>query len=412
MLRYLLILNICLFYATAHGTLAGGRPNSFSGGENAFAGVVNPANAVWIADRFDLGAFWVHQKSSINNHNDNPLFLPGKTDLTYRSKNLITLDAAIHKQVPLEIGSNTIQSSCSLAVYTMPNSVKLRTEKPVPIAGTTPILVLNKTDVASMVFSLKLTPFQSIGFSIDYLYFSHRRNGYQHSDSPLRSVSPGHVTNNGMDHSAGLGLTLGWRCNITERLHFGAAWSRKSCCGQYKKYRGYEPHHAKNYSPQMLGAGFSYRFTSRLMGRFEVLWSNLGNLPGSNNSVLPNGNLNLHKHGSKKSPGPGLNDATYFNMGMGYKFNSILSIGAGFSHRYKIPRKTPNFLSHTYTQQTIYNNLTLGANLNYQKHDIFLTITYGFKNSVSGFMPTVLGGGQFTSEKQNTSASISWGYMY
>ena len=51
-----------LLSSPVYGMLAGGRPNAISGGHNAFAGVVNPANAVWIKDRFDMGLFLVHQK--------------------------------------------------------------------------------------------------------------------------------------------------------------------------------------------------------------------------------------------------------------------------------------------------------------------------------------------------------------
>lgn len=399
-------------YTTVYGTLAGGRPNAFSEGDNAFAGVVNPANAVWIADRFDLGVFGVHQKSSLNNRDNNPGFPPGKVDFTYKSKNLLTADVAIHKQVQFNIDSKTFNTSFSLAAYTMPSVVKLRTKMPIPISGTTPMMLRKRTDVISTVFSLKLNTTQSIGFSIDYVQFSYRRNGYQNSDNALRSVSPGHVTNKGTDHSHGLGLSIGWRWNLTERLRFGAAWTRKSYCGQYRKYRGFEPHHAKNYVPQTFGAGFSYRFNSRVAGRLEVLWSNLGNLPSSNNAVLPGGRLNLHKRGSNKSPGPGLNDATYINVGIGYKVNERLSLGAGFSHRIKLPRKTSNILSHTYTLQTIYETLTLGAKFNYHKHELFLGFSYGFRNEVTGKMPIQLGGGRFKSEKQNTSLSISWGYLY
>ncbi len=406
----LLSLNLLVFNSAAYGALAGGRPNSFSEGQNAFAGVVNPANAVWIADRFDLGAFWVHQRSSLNNHDNNPLFVPGKLDLTYRSRDLFTADAAIHKRMKIRFCSKTFDSSWSLAAYSMPSFVKLRTKEPIPIAGTTPVVNLNKIDVVSLVFSLKLNPSHSIGYAIDYLYFSHRRDGFQNSDNSLRSVSPGHVTNNGMDHSKGIGFGIGWRWNITKRLDFGAAWSKKSYCGQYRKYRGYEPHHAKNYIPQTIGAGFSYRFTSSFAGRFEVLWSNLGDLPGANNNVLSDGSLNLNKRGSKKSPGPGLNDATYINMGLGYQINKMLSVGLSYSHRWKVA-KSSNILSHTYTLQTIYDVVSIGANFNFQKHSLFLGVSHGFKNRVSGFMPIELGGGRFTGEKQDTSVSISWGYI-
>ena len=143
-----------------------------------------------------------------------------------------------------------------------------------------------------------------------------------------------------------------------------------------------------------------------------MLWLNLGNLPNANNNVLSDGSLNLHKRGSNKSPGPGLNDATYINIGIGYKLNTMLSVGAGFSHRLKFARRNSNILSHTYILQTIYDILSLAANLNYHKHDLFLSISHGFRNRVSGFMPIEVGGEQFTGEKQNTSVSISWGYLY
>lgn len=411
-MKYLFIVVICLIYSTVYGALAGGRPNAFSKGDNAFAGVINPANAVWIADRFDIGAFWVHQKSSLTNYENNPFFPPGKIDLTHKSNNLFTPDAAINKQFKMNIGSRTYDTSVSLAAYTMPSYVKLRTEIPIPIAGTTPIIILDKIDVVSAIFSLKCSTRHSIGLSIDYLYLSHNRAGFQNSDNPQRSVSPGHVTNNGIDHSNGIGFSIGWRWKISEYLDFGAAWAKKNYCGQFRKYRGYEPHHAKNYTPQTFGAGFSRRFTSRLAGRLEVLWSNLGKLPNSNDNVLSDGSLNLNKRGSKNSPGPGLQDATYINIGMGYKLNSMLSVGAGFSHRIKLSRKNSNILSHTYTLQTIYEILSLGANFNYKKHVLFLSISWGIKNRVSGFMPVVVGGGRFAGEKQNASVSISWGYLF
>lgn len=411
-MKYLLILNLLGFYAAAYGMLAGGRPNSFSEGNNAFAGVVNPANAVWIADRFDLGAFWVYQKSSLDNLDDNPRFSPGKMDFTYKCRNLFTADVAVHKQVKLNLGSEAYDSSVSLAAYTLPSLVKLGTKKPIPGAGTTPVVLRNRTDVISAVFSLKLNAAHSVGFTFDYIYFSHRRDGFQNSDNPLRSVSPGHVTNNGTDHSNGIGFSIGWRWNITEQLNFGAAWTKKSYCGQFRKYRGYEPHHAENYTPQLFGAGFSYRFNTKLAGRLEVLWSNLGNLPGSNNNILSDGSLNLNKRGSDKSPGPGLTDATYINIGMGYKVNSMLSLGLGLSHRIKLPRRNSNILSHTYRLQTIYDILSLGANFNYEKHDLFLVLSKGFRNKVSGFLPSEIGGGRLAGEKENISLSISWGYMY
>lgn len=412
MIKYICFISIFGLYATAvYGALAGGRPNAYSEGNNAFAGAVNPANAVWISDRFDIGTYWVHQRSSLNNYDNNLLLPPGKTDLTYKEKNLFTNDIAIHKHIGLRLGSNAFDSSFSLAAYTMPTHVKLRTKDPIPLSGTTPIFLLNRTDVISAVFSFKLNTHHSVGFGIDYFYFSHNREGYQNADNPVRSVSPGNVTNRGTDHSNGIGCSLGWRWNINKRLKFGAAWAKKNYCGHYRKYQGYEPQHAKNNTPQTLGAGFSYTFTSRIAGRLEMIWSNLSNLPGANNNILPDGSLNLNKRGSENSPGPGLQDATYINMGMGYKCNAMLSIGTGLSHRIKLP-KNSNILSHTYTLQTIYDILTLGANLKYAKHDIYLVFSYGVKNKVSGFIPVELGGGQLIGEKQMTSLSLSWGYMY
>ena len=403
-----LILFLNLISTAVYGMVAGGRPNSISGGHNAFAGVVNPANAVWIKDRFDIGLFLIHQKSSLNNKNNNPLFNPGKINLTYKAEYLATGDAAIHKRGKVK----GYECSISLATYTTPGYVKIRTKKPIPITGKTPILIEDKTQVISSIFSLKLNEKHSIGFSLDYFYLSHRRNGFQNSDNPLRSVSPGHVTNNGMDHSQGLGLTLGWRWNINKSLTFGLAFIKKSYVGQYRKYRGYEPHHAKNYIPQTLGGGFTYLFNQKIAGRLEVLWTDYGNLPNSNNTISSNGKLNTNKRGSNKSPGSGLQDATFINLGLGYKVNTRLSLGVGLSHRIKLPRKSPFIISHSYRRQITYNLLTFGVNYNYHHHDFFLTLSHGIENHQSGYLPEQLGGGKFTSKKNYYSLSIAWGYLY
>ncbi len=400
-----------LYAAAAYGFLAGGRPNSFSDGNNAFAGVVNPANAVWIKDRLDIGGFWIVQKSSLDNQDDNPLFPLGQTDLTYKSKNILSVDFAVHKQLEICVQNCPVETSFSLAVYTTPTTRKSGTEEPIAFVGTTPIKIRDKTNVVSAVFSCKLGSSASFGGSLDYFYLSHLRNGFQNSDTPARSVSPGNVTNRGTDHSQGVGCTLGFRWNVTDHLKFGAAWAKKTYCGHFGKYRGFEPQYAKNSIPQTAGGGFTYGFTSNVAGKLEVLWSNLGDIPEANNGVLPNGSLNLNKHGSDNSPGPGLQNATYINCGIGAKLDSHLAVGAGFSKRFKYP-KSDNLLSHSYVLQTIYNILSLGANFRYEKHDLFLVFSYGFKNKASGLMPAEFGGGKFTGERQSTSCSLSWGYMY
>jgi long-chain fatty acid transport protein len=387
--------------------LAGGRPNAISGGQNAFAGVVNPANAVWVEDRFDIGAFWVHQRFSLDNKDNNPLLPFGKIDLSYKAKNLLTADVAVHKQFKLMC----YDSSLSLAFYATPSHVKIRTKIPFPSSGTTPIFVEDKVQVASVVFSFKYNMFHSIGCSLDCFRANHCRRGYQRADNPLRSVSPGHVTNNGYDHSFGIGFSFGWRWNINKRLTFGFAFVKKSYIGQYRKYRGYEPHHAKNYIPETIGMGFSFIFTKKVAGRLEVLWTNLRNMPGANNNVLSNGRLNLNRRGSNKSPGPGLQDATFINLGIGYNVSPMLSFGMGYSHRIKL-RRSSNIISHTYALQTIYDVLSVGVNYNYHHNDFFLTFSHGFQNRTSGYFPKEFGGGKLIAKRGTNALSIAWGYLY
>lgn len=400
-LKYALFL---ILFAKGEATLAGGRPNAFSGGINAFAGVVNPANAVWVEDRVDVGVFCIHQHSSLNNRDNNSRFLPGKTNLTYRASNIWTGDLAIHKRCDFW--------SLTFAAYTTPNSTELRTKHPIPSVGTTPVHTAHQVQVFSTIFSIKYTESQSFGLSLDYFSFSQLRNGFQRSDNPLRSVSPGNVTNNGTDHSGGFGLTLGWRWNITEQLNFGIAFAKKSYCGQFQRYRGYEPHRAKNYVPATLGAGFTYHFTKKLSGRLEVLWTDLGNLPSANNNVLPNGQLNLNKRGSRCSPGPGTQDATYINCGIGYLFTPELAAGVGYSHRIKLHQRKSNFLSHTYVSQVTYDLISLGVNFNCHRHNLFFSTSFGLPNKLNRNLPPQLGNGRITTNRQIISFSASWGYRY
>lgn len=410
MLKYLVTTFILISY-TAYANLVGGRPNSFSEGQNAFAGAVNPANAVWLVDRFDLGCFLLHQKSTFDNRDNNPRLLPGKVNMTYKANPLFTTDGAIHKQFKATIGARTYLYSLSLASYTTPSIIRLRTKYPLPNLGTTPLKVDSKIEVLSFVFSLKLNDAHAIGISTDYYSFTRRRNGYQNSDNPQRSVSPGHVTNNGFDHSHGIGLTLGYRWNITKALKFGIAWTQKTYCGQYRRYRGFDPHHAENYIPQAIGGGFSYKFNQYFAGRLEVLWVNQGNLPGANNTILADGKLNTNKRGSNQSPGPGLQDATFINMGLGCRLNQMVSVGVGFSKRIKL-RPSTVIISHSYIMQTIYDLLSLGANINYKKHDIYMSCSFGFNNHIKGHLPAQVGGGEIATNRSTASFSFSYGYKY
>lgn len=407
-MKRLFFIILFLNYSSAYGVLAGGRPNAISGGQNAFAGVVNPANAVWIEDRVDVGGFLVLQNSSFNNLENNPLFPPGKTNLAYKEKTLFTMDLAFHKRFQI----NCNDCSISLAGYTTPTYSKLRTKKPLFVVGTTPVFVLNKTQVISAIFSFKLNPEHSVGVSLDYFYLSHLRNGFQRSDNPLRSVAPGHVTNNGRDHSGGFGISLGWRWKISNSLFFGAAFIKKSYVGQFRKYKGYEPHFAHNFIPTTAGAGFTYLFSEKIAGRLEVLWTDLGNLPEANNSFLPNGRPNLHKRGSRKSPGAGLQDSTFINLGLGYHINSMWAVGAGFSHRIKYHHKKSNLFSHSYHLQTIYNLLALGVNFKWEQNDFFFTYAHGFENRVSGNLPEILGSTKMIFTRSTNSFSVAWGYLF
>ena len=407
--RFLLLAaTLTLTYQSAFGMVAGGRPNSISGGHNAFAGVVNPANAVWIKDRFDVGTFIVYQNSKLKNKDNNPLFNPGTINQTYKARSITTADAAIHKLLNI----NGYECSVSLATYTTPGNIKVRTKERVPIVGKTPIRIESKTQAISSIFSWKINQSHSIGFSVDYFYLSHLRNGFQNADNQVRSVSPGHVTNNGTDHSEGVGLTLGWRWNINKSLAFGLAFIKKSHVGQFRRYRGYEPHHARNYIPENIGGGFTYMFTQKLAGRLEVLWTGFGSLPNANNTILPNGQLNRSKRGSNKSPGSGLQDATLINFGLGYKVNDNLSLGSGLSHRIKLKRKSPFIISRSYTRQIFYDPITFGVNYNYQSNDFFVTLSHGFDNHQSGYMPPQIGGGKFSSMKKYNALSLAWGYLY
>jgi long-chain fatty acid transport protein len=268
-----------------------------------------------------------------------------------------------------------------------------------------------RTQVLSGIFSCKLNQNHSLGLSLDYFFLSYNRGGNQNADNLIRSVSPGNVTNNGTDHSSGFGISLGWHWKITQALAFGLAWIKKSYVGQFKKYQGFEPHQARNYIPHSIGGGFEYLFSPKIKGRLECLWIHYAGLPGANSAILPNGELNRNKRGSNKSPGPGLQDATFINLGAGYLLTKDLAMGIGFSHRIK-PSGQPNILAHTYKFQTIFDQITFGTNYKYKKHDFFLTLSRGFKNKVQGSLPAELGGGRLAAERSIYAAFFSWGYLY
>jgi long-chain fatty acid transport protein len=173
----------------------------------------------------------------------------------------------------------------------------------------------------------RLTDDFHVGASLNVGYQQLSVQGLQFLDNSASSVSPGHVTNQGLDgvftFSAGLGFT--WQ--ITPWLTAGAAYKTKNYNAQHDEYRGLVARGGKLELPSIYGGGFTLKPFQKLVLVFEAQ-----RLTYKSEAAFKNG-LNKFPDnllGSNDGPGFGFNDLNAYKFGMEYAATPKLTLRAGF----------------------------------------------------------------------------------
>lgn len=397
--------------------------------QDALAAAFNPAGAVEICDRIDLGFTWAQDKGHSRVHGNildsiPPIhqLLGGDVNGTFngfKQSNAYNVDFGINKR----LGCNN-EWAVGLVVFNR-NYNKTTFDRPFVLLGTSKLGLEYINETASAVIAYRLNECHNFGLNINLQGQRLKVDGLENVGSPffpgLQTVHPGHVSNKGYDYSFGWGVTLGWMWHVIDGVTIGLTYQPETIMPKMKKYDGFI-HEGRINIPPIYSGGIAWRYCDCSTIAFDVQhydWTRVRNL---HKPLLHDGTV--EPLGSKNGPGFGFRAQTFYRLGIDYMINCNWTIRAGYRYGNTPIRNT----------QTVVNQLILDT----PEH--FITCGFSFRpnchNEISGFFawgftktikgkhsipeglpapfppPNGFGGGNVDLKARKAAVGLSWGWNY
>lgn len=391
---------------------------------DSLAAAFNPAGAVDVPNRIDVGATWSrdwgHSRVSGNILDSIPFIhalLGGNVNGKFhgfRTKDFYAADLGINRHLGC-----CDEWAVGLVVYNR-NYNKTTFKRPFVLFGTSRPGLEYLNETVSGFIAYKLNESHNLGLNLNCQIERLKVDGIERFDNAARTISPGNFTNRGYGWAVGLGFTLGWQWKVLDNLTIGLTYQPKTSMPRIKKYRGFIADRGKLDVPAMWSFGIAWKPLCELTLAFDVqqyVWEDIRSL---HNKLLHNGELELL--GSKHGPGFGFINQTFYRFGIEYMLTCDFTVRAGFRYG-----NSPITRSQTAVNQLTLDCtecfITTGASYRVSERTELSTFAaYGFthrikgKNSIPpGLPPPVgngFGGGEADLEQGKFALGVALGYEY
>lgn len=403
---------------------------------DALAAAYNPAGAVDVCDRLDLGITWArdwgHSKVHGNELDSIPLIhavlggdVNGKFE-GFKTHDSYTPDFGINKR----LGCDN-EWAVGLVLYNR-NYTKTTFNKPFVLFGTSNPGLEYVHETISPYVAYNWCDF-NFGLSVNYMVQRLKVNGLEKLDrtptlsNPVGSAHPGHVTNKGYDYSQGVGVSLGVQWHVWDCVTIGAVYQPQTSMGRFKKYKGFLAHSGKLDIPAMYSAGISWRIIDCLAVAFDWQMYHWENIKALSNNLLHDGII--EPLGTKNGPGFGFKNQNFFRVGLDWQITECWSARIGYRHG-NTPIKRSQTAVNQLTLDCVEDFVTVGTSYLWNcAHEFSAFFAYGFektikgKNSIPPGIPNALlaplfgqsfgfGGGNADLTEGKLALGISWGWYY
>lgn len=410
-----IIASLCINTSSVEGVLASVKTTGMAATgvaypQDALAGAFNPAGMADVGDRFDIGITWDHtQRHADIEGNLAPIpGINGRRDAS-QCKNFFTPDFGINKQF-CYCGWDF---SVGFVAYNR-NFNKTSYKHPLPLLGTSKAGLEYIHETFSPTFAVKLWDRHHFGFSVNYMVQRFKVDGIQNFDTEFTTTAPGHVTNRKYAYSQGVGVTLGWRSQLTDWLSIGATYQPQTHMHRFKKYRGFLAQHGKLNIPTKIAGGIAIRFLPCATIAFDVEYIGWNKIKALKNPlILPTPFIPSTLLGNPNAAGFGFRSQTFYRVGIDYDINDCWTVRAGYRYA-KSPIRSSQTAVNLLICDTVENFATVGAtyiiNCN---NEVSMFYAHGFSHKISGnSVPIALGGGNVKLRSHTDAVGISWGMMY
>lgn len=346
---------------------------------NTTSMMTNPAAASFIADGYDVGAEIFQPNRTVtgydgteyNGDKSNAYFIP---EASYkRDKGRYSLGLVVYGNGGMNTSFAT--SPVFLTGAPAPNNLA-------PFNGGAPSTTgidLKQMFIAPTI-STKINENHSVGLSVNMVAQRFHAEGIQafQGDPRANTMDLGAFQEPGTETSYGIGATIGWMGELSDKVTMGASYRFKTDMGKLDKYSGLFENGGDLDVPAALTVGASVKVTPSTTVALDVQKIYYTDVGAIGNSASAGG------LGTNGGAGFGWDDQTIFKIGVKTQTTPKLALMAGYNHG-SSPIKSEDTFFGVLAPGVVESHLTLGFEytLN-KKSSVIGSYRHAFENTVDG----------------------------
>ncbi|WKW50226.1 OmpP1/FadL family transporter [Rhodomicrobium lacus] len=312
--------------------------------KDAVAIASNPASALFLGNRFDVGAEWFRPDRSAT-ITGNGYGLNGNYDGNARQDYLIPQVGYVTQVTP----------DLALGIAAYGNGLGSSYKKNPFFSNQTTGFSFEQFFI-SPTAAYQIAPGHSIGVSVNLAYQRFSAKGL--TGFAASSSEPLSLTNKGTDEAFGIGARIGYQGHVSDRLTIGATYASETAFQDFKAYSGLLADQGGFNAPQNFGVGFAYKLTPRvdLTGEYQFInYSSINAVGNAGLTTLFSGKA----LGSSDGPGFNWKDANVFRIGANWQATQQLQLRAGYAYTNQVIREEETFLN-ILAPATVQSHFTAG----------------------------------------------------
>jgi len=346
--------------------------------QDSFAAAHNPAGAVFVGCRYDLGVGYTFQNAEAAARTNSQLFSP----FTAKSDQGLWYP---------ELAFNWNYIPCQSMGVTGYIYGAIDTSYSYPGAD----------DGAYEFYSILLSPYwswrfscsQSVGFAFNVAWNGLRASGINNLPTvfpPISNMSlyPDYVSDNGTDWELGVGFRVGWYGRITRCFRVGATFQSKTWMAKFKKYQGLCVDDGSYDLPAEVGIGLAWDICPCLTLGFDFIdrfWrcsKTFDHTSRQSGGQTWGGGTNI-VFGTENGIGFGWKDQPIAKLGLAYRCR-CWTFRIGYNHGNGPIGWSTETLLNTLTQCVVEDHVTIGATWNTGCGELSAYYYHGFRYRIRG----------------------------
>lgn len=368
--------------------------------EDTIALSANPAHALSLGDRYDIGYDVFSPLADARIHD-----VPGQPDGRYRT------DAKRYYGVPqvglsLRLNERWAFGMTAFAAGLGPDYPDSPYARYGGASRTS--LGLGQAGI-SFALAHALTPGQHVGVAANVGYQTLMTKGLE----PFTAVSvdPDHVTNQGKDGSLSGGFTVGWIGELAPGFKAALSYRSKSWTQRHREYRGLIAEGGKLELPAMWGGGLTYKPVPEVVLAFDYQ-----RVEYASERAIGNGLAQLnegHLLGSDQGPGFGWADQNVYKFAVIWSATPQLDLRLGYLGASQIVQASDTLFAFLGCV-TLTTHYSVGASYKFGKWDVSGYTAWAPKQTVRGenSIPAAFGGGEADIGNEVYMMGLSFGRRF